>query len=262
MLERVFAGKNDGFYIDIGAAHPQQDSVTCHFYDKGWTGINVEPQVGYVKALEKARPRDTNLCLGVGARVGDARFYQTSALYLSTCDPDSSVLAEHEHEVRTISITTLAELCRKHVKRPIDFLKIDVEGWEKDVLRSGDWQAFRPVIVVVEATRPNSQEPTWQDWEPEFLTCGYQFAYFDGLNRFYVRDEDAALAQHFAIPPNVFDEIVPHELHVLRQASISASRAPAVGMRDVQKLLGDVTRQSGQVTGALLELVKMVGRGD
>ncbi len=264
MLERLFSGKHEGFYIDIGAAHPSNESVTCHFYNKGWTGINVEPQVGYFKALEKARPKDINLCMGIGARIGDARFYQTAALYLSTCDPDSSVLDKQEHETRTISITTLADLCHKYVKRPIDFLKIDVEGWEKDVLQGGDWKVFRPIVVVVEATKPNSQEPAWHDWEPDFLSQGYQLAYFDGLNRFYLRAEDAALRHFFATPPNVFDAFVSYELDTLRRTAgaAHASRTPATSMRDLQKLLGDVTRQSGQVTGALLELAKMVGQGD
>ena len=71
----------------------------------------------------------------------------------------------------------------------IDFLKVDVEGAEADVLAGGDFKRFRPKVIVVEAVAPGSGEPAWQDWEPMLLAQGYRFALFDTLNRFYVAEE-------------------------------------------------------------------------
>jgi hypothetical protein len=100
---------------------------------------------------------------------------------------------------RTVKVPmiTLAELCRKHGLREIDFLKVDVEGAEADVLKSGDWKAFRPKAVVVEAVAPGSNEPSWEGWEPFLLAQGYRFMLFDTLNRFYVAEEAKDIAARF-----------------------------------------------------------------
>ena len=90
--------------------------------------------------------------------------------------------------VRT-PVTTLARLCESHDLSAIDFLKIDVEGAEGDVLFGGDWKRFRPKVIVAEAVTPLESEQGWQDWEPFLIAQGYRFALFDTLNRFYVAQE-------------------------------------------------------------------------
>lgn len=88
-------------------------------------------------------------------------------------------------------------------------MKIDVEGWERKVILGGDWERYRPRVLVVE----NTQHETW---EPDILAYRYLPAYFDGLNRFYVRREDEELTRKFSPPPNFFDEIVLHRELVQR----------------------------------------------
>src|SRR6185503_10612255 len=83
----------------------------------------------------------------------------------------------------------LAGLCETHGLTTIDFLKVDVEGGEADVLLGGDWKRFRPKVIVIEAVAPGSGEPAWQTWEPFLLAQGYRFVLFDTLNRFYVAEE-------------------------------------------------------------------------
>ena len=90
-------------------------------------------------------------------------------------------------------VTTLATLCEKHGLGSIDFLKIDVEGAEGDVLFGGDWKRFRPKVVVAEAVTPLASEQGWQDWEPFLISQGYHFVLFDTLNRFYVAQEHREL---------------------------------------------------------------------
>jgi hypothetical protein len=84
---------------------------------------------------------------------------------------------------------TLAQLCERHPVEQIDFLKIDVEGAEADVLFGNDWHRFRPKVIIIEAITPMTNEPAWQEWEPFLLSQGYRFALFDTLNRLYVAQE-------------------------------------------------------------------------
>src|SRR5207249_363695 len=89
--------------------------------------------------------------------------------------------------------------------RTIDFLKIDVEGHERQVITGNDWRRFRPRIVVVEATHPMSRKPAWESWEKLLVDNDYKMGFFDGLNRYYVRSESTELLQSFDSPANVLD---------------------------------------------------------
>ena len=89
----------------------------------------------------------------------------------------------------------------------IDFLKIDVEGAEADVIAGMDFARWRPRVVVVEAIAPGSMAEAWDAWEPALLAAGYRFAFFDRLNRFYVADEAAALAERFPPEPAPWDRV-------------------------------------------------------
>ena len=220
-IQRLFPGKTDGFYIDVGAAHPTEGSVTRHFYDLGWRGINIEPQDNYFKLLESQRPRDLNLQIAVGAKEEERTFFDVGGLGGSTLDASNADRGSNlgfEVSSRLVHLTTLEKVCEAHVHGPIDFIKIDVEGWERDVIQGADWKRYRPMLVVSEATVPFSPELCHQEWEPLLLQADYVFAFFDGLNRYYLRKEDAHLAQILAVPVNVFDHFVSHGQFQAEQA--------------------------------------------
>ena len=212
LLWRALRHVGQGFYIDVGAAHPDIDSVTRAFYDRGWSGINLEPVRELHARLTAARPRDANLRLAAGQRAAESSVYVVAGTGLSTTD--SALALQHEaagFDVRAqeASVLPLAEICRLHAPGPIHFLKIDAEGAEKAVLEGGDFSRYRPWIVLVEATAPGTQTQTHEDWEPILLQAGYQFLWFDGLNRFYTAEEHAAeIAPHFNVPVCVFDDFL------------------------------------------------------
>ncbi len=112
----------------------------------------------------------------------------------------------------TVPTQTLAHIWDGHVPegQAVHFLKVDVEGHEAAVLRGADWSRHRPWIVVVEATLPNTQITTYAQWEEVLTQADYRLVYWDGLNRFYMAKEHAALAEAFTAPPNVFDRFVVH----------------------------------------------------
>ena len=217
ILWRALKTVTNGFYIDVGAAHPDIDSVTRAFYDRGWSGINLEPVPAAHARLAAARLRDINLPYAVGRGSGDATLHVVAGTGLSTTRDDMVAdLRRSGHEVTplTVPAVTLAAVCREHVTgreggSTIHFLKIDVEGAEEAVIGGADFQHFRPWIVVVEATVPGSTTQAHANWEPALLSAEYRFVHFDGLNRFYLAAEKAdELAPHFATPPNVFDEFI------------------------------------------------------
>lgn len=235
MLWRALKHVDRGFYIDVGANDPTLYSVTRAFYEKGWHGINVEPVTKFFERLQAERPRDTNLQIGAGEVEGSFPFFDIPDTGLATADP--VVAQAHRDAGREvccieIPVLPLSEICRQNVTGEIHFLKIDVEGAEKNVLLGMDFKKWRPWLVLVEATRPMSQETVHQDWEFLLTEAAYEFVYFDGLNRYYIAGEHPELKPAFATPPNVFDSFV---LNGDQESKIRIAEAEATAWRAQQR---------------------------
>lgn len=243
MLWRALKDVGEGFWIDVGAADPREYSVTLAFSERGWRGINVEPEPAYAAALRAARPRDVNLEVAVGAAPGRARLQHLPGTGLSTFDPtiaDRHGRAGFERaDALDVEVRTLASICAEHAPADIHFLKIDVEGSEGAVLQGADFARFRPWIVVVEATAPSSPVRATEGFERHLFAADYRECWFDGLNTFYLAAERAdALAPAFQAPPNVFDFFIraDHAAALTRiaelEAELAGARAAELDRRD------------------------------
>lgn len=210
---RCFAGRERGFYIDIGAGHPVYDNVSFAFYLAGWSGIAVEPNPRLARLAEAIRPRDRTINGLAGSVPGEATFYLVDDYHgFSTTSVENAATAQSEFgkssQQMTRPVTTLKQLCDAHAAGPIDFLKVDVEGAEPDVLAGGDWRRHRPKVIVVEALAPFTQAPAWDAYEPLLFGHGYTFAMFDSLNRYYVAVEEGGISQILKTSPPTFDAVL------------------------------------------------------
>ena len=215
LLDRLFPRGHKGFYIDVGANDPVRDSVTKHFYDLGWHGINVEPATHPFQHLCAARERDLNLNVGVSNVYGELTFFEFPPELSGASTFSAEQAARHRDAglpsvERKVPTVTLAGICEEHAVGTVDFLSIDVEGHERQVVEGADWRRWRPRVVLVEATEPATTVPTHGGWEQILLDADYLFAAFDGLNRYYVRAEDADLLPILAVPVNVTDGYLPY----------------------------------------------------
>ncbi len=221
MLYRALREVKEGFYIDVGAQDPVIESVTKAFYERGWRGINIEPNEEYFHKLQDDRSRDVNLLTAVGREPGAIYFYEVAHTGLSTTNAVyARAHAEAGYEVRprNVACTTLDRICADCGVDTVHFLKIDVEGSERAVLEGFSFEAVRPWVVVIEATEANSTREVYEEWEHLLVRRRYQFVYFDGLNRFYVAAEHSDLAGHFSCQPNPFDKYVSYHLWWARGA--------------------------------------------
>ena len=221
MLNRVFGARTDGFYVDVGAADPTELSVTKWFYDQGWSGINIEPHPVFFQKLQAERPRDINLNCAAGAEIDTAELYELSLQELSTLDAALQKAFEPSFPLvakRLVQIMPLTKILERHAAgRHVDFLKIDTEGWEYQVLQGLDLGRFRPTVILLEAIDPNTKARNSANSNQLLRDAGYLHVYFDGLNEFFVDEKQRQLASHFVLPPNLFDEFVPSLVKVLTE---------------------------------------------
>lgn len=158
ILSRIFGLKESGFYIDVGAHHPLRFSNTYFFYRRGWSGINIDAMPGSMDEFRKRRSRDINLEIGVGAKEGILDYYVFNDTALNGFSKELSLLRDSGINtyriIKTIPVKVfpLAKIIEKHVRpaQEIDFLSVDVEGLDLDVLKSNDWSIYRPSYVLVE----------------------------------------------------------------------------------------------------------------
>jgi FkbM family methyltransferase len=185
ILYDVLGDVANGFYIDVGANSPSTDSVTKFFYEEGYHGINLEPLLKEYGELVTDRDRDINLCVAAGEKDGELELYERGGL--STLDVNIAKTWGSVPVPRRIKIVPLAKICEQYCKagQEIQFCKIDVEGFEREVLLGFDFQNWRPKIFVIEATEPGTMIPTHQKWEDILTDNGYEFAYQYGVNRYY-----------------------------------------------------------------------------
>lgn len=229
VLWRALREVEHGVYVDVGANHPSNDSVTKAFYDRGWRGLDVEPVAEFAQALREARSRDVVAEVAVSTDDGgEAVLHEFRGTGLSTMRSEyvrEQVERGYELRETRVPVRSLQSLVEEHLRdAPVHFCKIDVEGAEKEVLASVDLTTWRPWVLVVEATRPNSTEPTHAEWEPDVLAAGYQFCLFDGLSRYYVCDEQAdRLQPRLSYPACSLDDF--HSVQVDRAEAALAELA-------------------------------------
>ena len=160
---------------------------------------------------------------------------------LSSLDMGAAAIAAKHglaSEMGTVEVRTLNSVLRQYPLPEIHFTKIDLEGGEAKALTGIDLTVYRPWVVLVEATEPVSTVTTWHCFESLLTERGYQRVHFDGLNTWYLRDESIALAEHFRLPPNLFDLFVrwkehPWNLDHAKRTTAAPHAAPAIGFKNL-----------------------------
>lgn len=156
ILRTIFDDRNEGFYVDIGAHHPKRFSNTYYFYKRGWHGINIDAMPGSMESFNQLRKRDCNLEIAISNQEQELDYYQFNE---SALNGFSKQISE-ERQGKTYTITSVTKIKTQRLEKvldiyvpteqKIDFMSVDVEGFDLEVLESNNWSKYRPKILVVE----------------------------------------------------------------------------------------------------------------
>lgn len=155
-LMKLINNSKPGVYVDIGSWHPKLASNTYYFYLRNWKGICIDPNPELIKLYYSMRPKDVFINAGVGSSSKSLEYYMFSESSMNTFSSD--FIKKNKLESKIVStlkvpVLSLKDILDKHISPSdrLDFFDIDVEGFDLDVLKSNDWNLYRPKIVVIES---------------------------------------------------------------------------------------------------------------
>ncbi len=192
----IGSDKQNGFYVDVGAYDPILFSNTYFFYLNGWRGVNIEARPRSQQAFNRIRPRDINLEVGVARAAGQLTYYfvgedSTMNSFSRSFLEHIDMLKEVKREI-SIPVLPLAEIFRRYVpeSQVIDFMSVDVEGHDLEVLQSNDWKRFRPRFVVVEDAEVDAERSAIVRTmrEHRYELCARNVIIMDKINEYFFVD--------------------------------------------------------------------------
>jgi FkbM family methyltransferase len=153
-INNYFKNKSKGFYIDVGAYHPLDGNNTHLLYKKGWKGLNFDINYYSIKLFNFLRKRDINIHSGVSGKKNRlTMYYRKEINMLNTLDEKIAKMQfKNGYKKRNVKVNTLNFFLFKNFKKldKIDFINIDVEGVELDVLKSLNFKKFKPQLICIE----------------------------------------------------------------------------------------------------------------
>ncbi len=192
IIERILKTPKKGFYVDVGANNPIDCSNTARFFKKGWSGINIEPNPKNILLFKRKRPTDTNLGIGIASKKGVLNYYEFEEDMLSTFSEKEAEEYKKQgkrivkkHRIRVEKLSTVLG---KYTRSEIDFLSIDTEGFDMEVLKSNDWNKYRPKTICIESTSRGYGRDLSDEFDKYLSTRGYKKAAQTRLNTIYMRE--------------------------------------------------------------------------
>ena len=151
LVNYIFKNISKGFYIDIGCQNPISNNNTYLLHKRGWSGLNIDLDQKNIDLFNISRPYDTNLCLAISSEIKEKNLYfYHNGSPINSLSPKLSFYKKDKPVVKKINTELLENVLKKLNIKSVDYINIDVEGHEFEILKNFDIQFYKPKVVSVE----------------------------------------------------------------------------------------------------------------
>ena len=188
LVDYIFKSKKNGFYLDIGAQHPVSNNNTYLLFKKGWNGINIDLDEKNINLFKLARPKDINLNFAISdsEKEVDIFFYHNSS--------PINTLSENVSNFQNAKVTKIKKMFKilnkvlegLSLKNHIDYMNIDVEGHEIQVLKGFNIAKYKPSVISIEYLDLNMKKLEFKNNDINSLLNSDLYKYFIQNNYFFV----------------------------------------------------------------------------
>ena len=193
LVDYIFKSKKKGFYIDIGCQHPISNSNTYLLNKRGWTGVNIDLDPKNIRLFNLERPKDINICKCISSNNSekDLFFFHPGSPINSI--EKKTIKNKSNFTLRKIKTYTLNSILKDYKIENIDYLNLDVEGHEIDILRSFDIKFYKPKVVSVEFIDYQMKKLEFKNNDINRVLDSDIYKYFDSNDYYFINWSHADL---------------------------------------------------------------------
>ncbi|MDD5570126.1 MAG: FkbM family methyltransferase [Bacteroidales bacterium] len=195
IIDALMNNKKNGFYVDVGCNHPVDISNTFYFYLKGWKGINIDVNERMIMLFKKIRRYDVSVCAAVSDEEKEMDLYKFDRNAVSTFDENTAEEWKKKwnllkiEKYRTTTLNKILEMYMPSTNEKIDFLSIDVEGMDYNVLKSVDLNKYKPKLIIIETHNFNITKFADNEITKYLRKFDYDFITYASMNAYFLRKE-------------------------------------------------------------------------
>ena len=181
-INRILNNIKHGKYIDVGCYHPYKGSLTATLYNKNWNGINIDLSKTSIDLFNMVRKRDINLNVAISNYNGEISYYENSPI-----NQQNSLTKTNNQQTKIkIKCQTLNSILEKNILQKFDYLNIDVEGSELEVIEGIDLMKCHPSLITIENNNLLLEDYLKDNVYEKLISCDYVFVNKIGVTNFFL----------------------------------------------------------------------------
>ena len=186
-INRIFKDIKIGRYVDVGCYHPFKGSLTAQLYKKGWNGINIDLSKSSIDLFNIARKKDINLNLAISDFDGETNYYENSPI-----NQQNSLIKDNDDQIKIkIQCKRLSSILLENHYNNFEYLNIDVEGSEQNVINGIDLSKYRPILITIENNNLHLKDYIESEIYNILIKNNYTFINKTGVTNFFLKNEYA-----------------------------------------------------------------------
>ena len=186
-INRIFKDIKIGRYVDVGCYHPFKGSLTAQLYKKGWNGINIDLSKSSIDLFNIARKKDINLNLAISDFDGETNYYENSPI-----NQQNSLIKDNDDQIKIkIQCKRLSSILLENHYDNFEYLNIDVEGSEQNVINGIDLGKYRPILITIENNNLHLKDYIKSEIYNILIKNNYTFINKTGVTNFFLKNEYA-----------------------------------------------------------------------